>query len=56
MSRGQVAAKVAQNKEKHPELYCPERKCLWRTDGGYCPRHRPVSSPQELRPCRREVA
>lgn len=27
------------NKEAHPELYCP--KCLWKTGGGYCPRHDP---------------
>jgi hypothetical protein len=47
MSRGQVAAKVAENKEKHPELYCPNKKCLWCTDGGYCPRHRP----REIRLC-----
>jgi hypothetical protein len=34
-----VAAKVAKHKEAHPELYCPFRKCLWKTGGGYCPRH-----------------
>jgi hypothetical protein len=34
-----TAAKVAINKEKHPEKYCPYPKCLWRTGGGYCPRH-----------------
>ena len=42
MSRGQVAAKVAANKARHPEHYCPAPKCLWRTSGGYCPRHTPV--------------
>jgi hypothetical protein len=37
-----TAAKVAANKEKHPELYCPKKRCLWRTgDGTYCPRHKP---------------
>lgn len=36
-----VAAQVAQHKEKHPEKYCPEKRCLWRTGGGYCPRHAP---------------
>lgn len=40
------AANVAQHKEKHPELYCPVRRCLWRTGGGNCPRHRSL---QELR-------
>ena len=39
MTYGQVAAKVASNKEKRPELYCPAKKCLWRTGCGYCPRH-----------------
>ena len=42
MSRGQVAAKVAENKARHPERYCPAPKCLWHTSGGYCPRHTPV--------------
>ena len=37
MSSAQVSA--ALNKEAHPEVYCPARKCLWRTGGGYCPRH-----------------
>jgi hypothetical protein len=35
-----TAAKVAQHKEKNPHLYCPTRRCLWRTNGGYCPRHK----------------
>jgi hypothetical protein len=36
-----VAANVAQHKENHPELYCPVRRCLWRTgDGSNCPRHK----------------
>jgi hypothetical protein len=35
-----TAAKIAQHKEKNPNLYCP--RCLWRTGGGFCPRHRPV--------------
>ncbi len=37
-----TAAKVAAHKEKHPEMYCPTKKCLWRTgDGSHCPRHKP---------------
>jgi hypothetical protein len=28
MNRAQVAAKVAANKEKYPERYCPAPKCL----------------------------
>lgn len=35
-----VAANVAQHKAKHPELYCPTPRCLWRTGGEHCPRHR----------------
>lgn len=34
-----VAANVRKDKDKHPENYCPEPRCLWRTGGGYCPRH-----------------
>ena len=33
------AASVAAHKEEHPELYCPDTRCLWRTGGGACPRH-----------------
>jgi hypothetical protein len=32
-----TAQKVRLHKESHPELYCS--KCLWRTNGGDCPRH-----------------
>lgn len=39
MTRSNVAAKVAKHKRLHPELYCPHPKCLWRTNGGRCPRH-----------------
>lgn len=45
MTRGGVAKKVRENKEKHPELYCPNPKCLWRTGGGPCPRHAPAKPP-----------
>lgn len=34
-----VAASVAQDKEQHPEKYCPVHRCLWRSYGAYCPRH-----------------
>jgi hypothetical protein len=34
-----IAAVVALKKLKHPELFCPVPNCLWRTGGGYCPRH-----------------
>lgn len=47
---GNVAAKVAEEKQKHPDRYCPVPRCLWKTarldhatqtfvGGGCCPRH-----------------
>jgi hypothetical protein len=39
MNRGQVAAKVAANKEKHPEKYCSAPRCLWAMSSGKCPKH-----------------
>jgi hypothetical protein len=46
-----IQAKVAIDKQRHPERFCPEPRCLWKTaklnhktqahvGGGYCPRHR----------------
>jgi hypothetical protein len=46
-----INARVAEDKRKHPERFCPALRCLWRTAkldhatqtytrGGYCPRHR----------------
>jgi hypothetical protein len=46
-SRFQTQAKVAQNKAAHPELFCPEERCLWRTGGGRCPRHSPPTTEVE---------
>ena len=45
-----IQAKVALEKQSHPERFCPFPRCLWRTAklnhrtgdrerGGYCPRH-----------------
>ncbi len=39
MNRGQVAAKVRENKERHPELYCSAKNCLWAMRSGKCPKH-----------------
>ena len=42
---GNVAAQVRRNKEKHPEYYCSDPTCLWRTYNGQtgettpCPEH-----------------
>jgi hypothetical protein len=47
-SRSQTAAKVALDKEKHPERFCPVKRCLWRTGGGFCPRHQPTGKCYEL--------
>ena len=42
-SRFQLQVQVAKEKEKNPNLFCPTRKCLWKTfDGSYCPRHNPI--------------
>ncbi len=38
-----TAAMVRKRKEAHPELYCTDRRCLWRTGGGSCPRHKPIA-------------
>jgi hypothetical protein len=29
MTRNSVAASVRENKEKHPERYCANSRCLW---------------------------
>jgi hypothetical protein len=39
MTHGQVAKSVRLAKEKHPELYCSGKHCLYRTGGGDCPKH-----------------
>jgi len=44
-----IAKVVRLRKEKHPEDYCKNPKCLWRTkdtpfEGGYCPKHRTICS------------
>jgi hypothetical protein len=52
-----IQAKVARDKEKHPERFCKHARCLWRVlicdrmtremvsapncKAGYCPRHAP---------------
>jgi len=39
-THGSVAKSVRLDKEAHPDRYCPERRCLWRTETGfYCPNH-----------------
>lgn len=35
------AAKCRQEKEAHPERYCPHKKCLWNiARSGPCPTHK----------------
>jgi hypothetical protein len=45
MGHSQVAKSVRENKEQHPEFYCPDPRCLWRTNkrGTFvaCPKHAP---------------
>lgn len=38
-THGSVAKSVRLAKEAHPERYCADKRCLWRTDNTYCPRH-----------------
>ena len=45
-----IQAKVALDKERHPERYCPTRRCLWRTGGGHCPRHVPTDPVMQVDP------
>ena len=37
-----VAAKVRARKDKEPEKYCKDKKCLYRTDDEFCPKHKPA--------------
>ena len=40
MSHASVAKAVRLHKDRHPELYCAVRVCLWRiSDGVQCPKH-----------------
>ena len=44
-----TAAKVAQDKAKHPEKFCPAPRCLWRTGTGeVCPRHKGEQETQPI--------
>ena len=38
-NRGQVAASVRANKDRHPERYCSAKGCLWAVRSGRCPKH-----------------
>lgn len=44
-SRRTMQALVAAAKAQRPSMYCPARRCLWRTGGGFCPRHAPSVTP-----------
>jgi hypothetical protein len=45
-----TAAKVAERKQRQPDLYCSEPRCLWLTGGGKCPRHGgPAWTPERQR-------
>jgi len=43
-----TAAKVRKHKEAHPDLYCKNMRCLWRTNGKPCPRHEPEVKPYDV--------
>lgn len=36
------AASERKRKEKSPEKFCPIVRCLYRTDGSFCPKHKPL--------------
>ena len=35
------AARERQRKERGPEKFCPDHRCLWRLSSGRCPKHAP---------------
>lgn len=37
--RRSTQAKVGREKREHPERFCGDRRCLWRTATSPCPRH-----------------
>ena len=39
VTHGSVAKSVRESKEKYPEKYCPNPRCLGNTGGGPCPKH-----------------
>jgi hypothetical protein len=56
-----IQAKVAIDKQKHPERFCPAPRCLWKTTklnhatqihegGGHCPRHKSRSIAGDMEP------
>lgn len=66
-TRGQVAKSVRENKEQHPERYCPARGCLWKTaevgpDGEYilnadpCRKHPELNTAPSIKPATRALA
>ena len=38
-----IQAKVALDKERHPERYCPVRRCLWRSYGALSQTQMPLA-------------
>ena len=44
-----TASKVAEDKAKYPERYCPHTRCLWRTGGTLCVRHEKPFGPAWVR-------
>ena len=50
MGRFATAAKVAREKETHPERFCPVRGCLWRTSHAHGPDTPCLKHPEQQRP------
>ena len=36
---GSAAKQVRLRKERHPEKFCPDARCLWTLKSGPCPKH-----------------
>lgn len=49
-SHGSVAKAVREQKERHPQWYCPDPKCLWRLSSGRCPKHGEPAAPKVIEP------
>ena len=47
MSHSSVAASVRRSKEKRPDDYCPDPRCLWALRSGPCPKHPPPAASAE---------
>jgi len=50
VTHGQVAKSVRENKERNPEHYCADKRCLWRTYNARTQTHKPCPKHPARRP------